>query len=115
MWNETMADRRKAPRWRSAGALVVRTRGRAIRGRIADLSTGGVRLQVESPIGIHELAGRAVGVDLRLDGVGTGWLYLRGRVVRVSAAFHTIVIAFESVPTDFAEIMDREGRDAVVH
>jgi hypothetical protein len=95
--------------------VVVRTRGFTVRGRIADLSASGVRLRVESRVGIEALAGRRVGIELHLDGPGTEWLYLRGCVVRVSPAFLTIVIAFESVPVDFAEIIDREGRNAITH
>ena len=86
-----------------------------MRGWIADLSTSGVRFRVESRIGIHELTGRDVGVELHFDRPGTKCLYLRGRVVRVSDALLTIVIAFEGVPTGLAVVMDREGLDAVLH
>ena len=86
-----------------------------MRGQIQDLSTSGVRLRVESWDGIGDLAGSRVGIELHLEGPGTEWLYLRGCVVRLSAAFLTIVIAFENTPTDFAQIVDREGRDSVVH
>src|SRR5690349_6078096 len=96
-----------ARRWPSGGVMIVRSRGRIVRGRIADLSTSGVRLRIESWDGVEEWAGRRVGIELHLEGPGTEWLYLRGCVVRLSAAFLTIVIEFESTPTDFAQIVDR--------
>jgi hypothetical protein len=102
-------------RWAPAGVMILRRRGRMVRGQIADLSTSGVKLRIESLDGVEELAGRRVGLELRLEGPDTEWLYLRGRVVRVSATFLTIAIAFEKTPLDFACIVDRAGRGAVVH
>jgi len=114
MWNDAIIDRRSGPRWPSAGVAIVRMRGAMVRSRIMDLGTGGVRLRVESQVGMADLCGREVGVELRLDTPGTAWLYLRGRVIRISAALLTVVIAFDNVPAGFADVVGREDRGAGV-
>lgn len=112
MWNDAILDRRSGPRWPSAGVAIVRMRGAVVRSRIVDLGIGGVRLRVESLHGLSDLCGREVGVELHLDTPGTPWLYLRGRAVRVSPSLLTVVIAFDNVPADFADVVDREGHGA---
>jgi CheY-like chemotaxis protein len=104
-------DRRATSRVAATGSVVVYPRyGTSIRGRIVDLSAGGVRFALdESPAWGP---GVEIEIDLRLAGAAYGWFRFSGIVARVAAGDETAV-AFTAVPEAFANAVRSELRAAV--
>ena len=84
----------------SGSALV---QGQA-RGRIVDLSTGGVCLELAEPAPALAIA-EAVTLELHLDRAESQWLSFHGRVLRIAGP--RIAIAFTEAPIEFAGVMSR--------
>lgn len=87
------------------GSVLVDVPGGA-RGRIVDLSSGGVRFQLaaDEP---RVRAGATVTLDLRLDGAAFGWFRFHGVALRVSRDGE-VAVAFTSVPAEFASAIRDE-------
>lgn len=99
-------DRRRHVRVVANGSVIVYGR-RTVRGRLSNISSGGMRVRlVESEPRCE--CGESVDVELHLDRVGATWLRLRGEVTR--ATEHEFAIEFAAVPLDFAGVM----QDALV-
>jgi len=80
------------------------------RGKILDLSRTGLLFRIAGPSADYR-DGDRVGLELRFDGADGGWWQMVGRIVRVVGS--QIAIAFEQVPTDFADWLHAEGVAAV--
>jgi len=104
-------DRRETSRVAATGSVVVYPRyGTSIRGRVVDLSAGGVRFALDQAPAWGP--GVEVEIDLRLDGAAYGWFRFSGVVARVAAGDETAV-AFTAVPDAFATAVRRELQAAV--
>jgi hypothetical protein len=103
MQGERTRDRRKDARVHARGRVAVDGHGR---GKIIDVSTGGVRFRVAGPLVRFDL-GDQVDLELRFDGAEGGWWRLAGRVVR-NAGAGVVVVAFAATPTDFEDWMHAE-------
>ena len=66
----------------ASGSVHVRGRALSLAGRVIDLSSGGVRVQVARG-GKHLASGTPVRVSIRLDGSRSKWLHLDGGVRRI--------------------------------
>ena len=95
-------EKRHDARVHARGSVFVHTH-RGERGRIIDLSAGGVRLALARRNLIHCIGGR-VAIELRLDGAREGWVHLNGQIRRV-AADGTVSVAFFQLPTDFEDLI----------
>jgi hypothetical protein len=76
------------------------------RGKIVDVSTGGVRFRVAGPL-VRFDVGDHVDLELRFDGAEGGWWQLAGRVVRIGGG-GVVVVAFAQTPIDFEDWMHAE-------
>ncbi len=104
-------DRRAHARVAATGSVVVYPRyGASIRGRVVDLSAGGVRFALDEAPAWGP--GVEVEIELRLDGASYGWFRFSAVVARVAAGDETAV-AFTAVPEAFATAIRGELRAAV--
>ena len=105
-------ERRASARIETNGSVVVHVQGGA-RGRVLDLSVGGIRVQLADgePRGA---ADDPVALQVHLDGAGATWLRFEGLVRRTDARGAT-AIAFTSIPIDFAEVIQIELRADLEH
>jgi len=99
-----IVDRRRYVRIAANGTVVLRVSGTVQRGRLADLSEGGLYVRLdETPEQL--LAGCGVEVEMRLDGAPDRWLTASGRVVRVAA--DGLAILFASRPAMLTALLDQ--------
>jgi hypothetical protein len=103
--NERRRNRRIAPK----GTVLVRAGTYLLRGRIANLSLGGLSATtvVTAP---ERLLTSAVEIDLRFDGSDRAWCALGGRLLRSGAS--SLAAAFDRVPPGFAHTIE-EMHDAL--
>lgn len=85
------------------GTISIRANDYDVRGRVANISTGGIlaNLLVTAP---DRLIGEPVDLELRLDTQQSAWLHLRGRVLRIGST--TIAISLDVVPDSFERVID---------
>ncbi len=76
--------------------------GHTLRGRIANVGSGGVLATTASTTPSAVLDSK-VDIELRLDGQDSEWLRLSGRVVRIGT--ETIALAFDMVPPAFVALI----------
>jgi len=102
---ERRRNRRIAPK----GSVLVRAGTYLLRGRIANLSLGGLSATtvVTAPV---RLLGSSVEIELRFDGSARAWCELGGRLLRSGAT--SLAIAFDRVPPRFAQTIE-EMHDAL--
>lgn len=96
-------ERRRHIRIAPKGAVIVQAAGHAQRGRIANLSEGGmfVATSVTAP---DRLLARAAEIEIRLDGMSAEWLHATGRIVRIGA--DGFAVAFDSLPAALIRLID---------
>jgi hypothetical protein len=104
-----VSERRRDVRVAANGSAVVRG-AHVGRGRVADLSGGGIRIDLADGEPTCEV-GAAVEVELHLDRSGSTWLPFLGDVVRVEG--RAVAIAFRAVPIAFAGVLEGALRSAV--
>ena len=116
-WLETPHVVRSARRVRSKGSVRLHAAGRVIVGRLVDLAVGGVCIAVraEIPIGLLQLVGEVVRLELRLDAGGSRQFALIGRVLRVSLPARRVAIAFGAVDAALSRCIQDELCAAVEH
>jgi CheY-like chemotaxis protein len=98
-------ERRRHVRIAPKGNVVLLAGELAQRGRIVNLSQGGLLMQTEvmpPDRWLHE----AVEIELRLDGQLDQWLRASGRVSRLDAAANAIAVAFETIPMPLVHLID---------
>lgn len=103
-------ERRHGGRVASSGTAVVRAGALSMRARIVDLAAGGICVLADTTAASSLLVGTHVQLDIRVDGVGGGWLHLLGRIERVDARAlaSAIVIELDAVPPDFEDLVQDE-------
>ena len=111
-WSGAVPPRemRRAMRVRSKGSIQLRRGTRTIRGRVVDLSSGGVCLRADESIDVGELVGQHVAVALRFDASPPSLFALRGHVVRASSDTRFVAVALYDVTSEFEDRL----RDEVV-
>jgi len=97
--NERRRDLRVSPK----GTVIMHAEGCTTRGRIVNLSRGGVAAITTSAVPVRLLGG-AASLDLRLDGRDSSWLDVRGRIVRIEDT--AIALALEAAPPEFVRVLD---------
>jgi hypothetical protein len=105
----TREDRRRDVRVVASGSVVVRGRS-ASKGRIVDLSTGGVCIEIADQEPAPAIAD-VVALELRLDRAESRWLTFHGRVLRIAGA--RVAIAFMEAPIAFGDVMSRAIASAI--
>jgi len=104
-------ERRRTPRIRPKGTVVMSIDSLVYHARIGDLGRGGMFAHCE-------LGSRAYWIDkscnleLRLDGIGS-WLPVVGRVIRVER--HGIAFAFDAAPDDLLAVIDNIDARSLAH
>lgn len=103
--NERRRNRRIAPK----GSVLVRAGTYLLRGRVANLSLGGLSATtvVTAPA---RLLGSSVEIELRFDGSDRAWCELGGRLLRSGAT--SLAVAFDRLPPRFAPMLE-EMHDAL--
>lgn len=89
--------------------MLVRAGTYLIRGRVADLSLGGLSATTVTTVPERLLAS-AVEIELRFDGSERAWCELGGRLLRSGAT--SLAVAFDRVPAGFAQTLE-EMHDAL--
>ncbi|HWO19947.1 MAG TPA: PilZ domain-containing protein [Kofleriaceae bacterium] len=97
------SERRRDVRVSPKGTVIVRAGSYVIRGRIANLSRGGISTTTRTTAP-QRLLGSAVALALRFDSADASWLELSGRVLRIGAS--SIAMALSAVPASFTRIID---------
>ena len=94
-------ERRRDVRVVVSGSVLVAGRS-AVTGRVVDLSTGGVCVELADHR--HALAvAQVVALELHLDRATSRWLSFHGRVLRVAGP--RVVFAFVEAPVAFGDVM----------
>ncbi|HEY5928543.1 MAG TPA: PilZ domain-containing protein [Kofleriaceae bacterium] len=101
--HEERNDRRKFVRISPKGTTVVNADSYIIRGRITNLSRGGVCMHTRNTAP-ERLLGSKVTVELRLDGQNASWQHLQARVLRIGA--NSLSLQLDDVPASFAAVID---------
>jgi len=96
-------ERRHEHRVSPKGTVIVRAGTYLLRGRIANLSVGGL-LALTRTTAPERLLASTVDLSLRLDGRDSAWLELRGQILRIGA--NSLAIGLGVVPPSFARIID---------
>lgn len=102
-------ERRKHVRIAPKGTVILETIGHAQRGRLANVSEGGM-LVVMHASAADRVLGRDVSFDLRLDGQHARWLHGSGRIVRVGG--EGTAVAFDSPPPTLIRMIDEMSRNS---
>ncbi|HMG54949.1 MAG TPA: PilZ domain-containing protein, partial [Kofleriaceae bacterium] len=92
-------ERRRDLRVSPKGTVIMHAEACTMRGRIVNLSRGGVAA-ITTSAAPERLLGGSASLDLRLDGRDSSWHDLRGRIVRLDGT--AIAIALDAVPVGFA-------------
>jgi CheY-like chemotaxis protein len=101
--HNTGPERRRDARIRPKGTVILRTGTYTVRGRVSNLSLGGVSTATRTTAP-ERLLGNTAEVDLRLDGQGATWLRLQGQIVRIGG--QSIALRLDVVPPSFARMID---------
>ena len=110
-WLETPHELRSALRVRSKGSIRIHCSNHVIRGRLVDMTVGGICVRTELPTG---LIGESVRVDLTLDAASKRFALL-GRVLRVSVPTRRVALGFDAAPEGFEDCVQDELLAAVKH
>ncbi len=105
-------ERRHSHRIALKGTVILLSRVHSQRGRISNISAGGV-LATTAVTSAAQLLGRTVDLELRFDGPTAEWLRLVGRVMRIDA--NAIAILFESVSSRFIRLIEEMSTAADHH
>src|SRR6185295_8297649 len=100
--HNTRRERRRDVRVAPKGTVIVRADTYIIRGRIANLSRGGLAT-ITRTTAPERLLGSAVELSLRLDGRDSSWIELGGRMLRIGA--NSIAILLVAAPPSFTRII----------
>ena len=101
--NEARPERRRTVRVSPKGTVVMHADTYVLRGRVANLSHGGLLVETRTTAP-ERLLGATVQVQVRLDGAGSSWLELVGRVSRIGA--NSLAVLLTAVPPSFTRIVD---------
>lgn len=96
-------ERRRDARIAPKGTVFVRVSTYLLRGRIANVSAGGLlaTTRVTAP---ERLLGDRVAIELRLDGPDRGWFVLGGRVQRIGS--NSLAVTFDTAAPSFVKTVE---------
>jgi hypothetical protein len=97
-------ERRRWFRVAARGSVLLHAANVA-RGRVIDLSSGGMRIGLLKTDGFRR--DDAVDLDVHLDGAAATWVPLHGTIVRVDQGAE-VAVRFETVPADFEDAVEDE-------
>lgn len=97
-------ERRQTPRHDVRATAVLHTADRCIHGRAMVVSDHALEVSCDMGFGVLSLDGAPVHIEMRLDGAAGTWFFTRGRISRVHASRHSVVIAIEHLPGELAAI-----------
>ena len=100
-------ERRQHQRVAPKGAVVLVAGEQRQRGRIANVSIGGM---LASTTMAPEFLGHAIAIELRLDDRLASWLHLSGKIVRITE--DSVAVTFDAVPAAFARVLEDISRAA---
>jgi hypothetical protein len=105
-------DRRQHTRIAPKGTVSLTSGDHTMRGRIANLSPGGmlVSTAVTAP---SKLLARAVEMELRLDGHGAEWMQASGRILRIAS--DAIAIRFDGVSPLLTSVIEEMSTASRAH
>lgn len=101
--SEQRSERRKSTRTAPKGTVSFRSSDYDVRGRLANVSTGGLCANTLVTVP-DRLRGRTIELEIRFDTQHGAWIQLTGRVVRIGAT--SIAVAFDTVPDNFEMLVD---------
>lgn len=96
-------ERRRAVRLGAKGTVSIRARDYDVRGRLANISLGGL-CAVTLVTAPSRVLARAVELEVRFDTQHAEWLRITGKILRIGAT--SIAVAFDDIPEGFAELID---------
>ncbi len=99
-------ERRHHARIIAKGTATLRTPDDTQRGRIANLGAGGMLVTLLGP-GPDRLLGRAVEIEVRLDGRHAEWLNVTGRVIEVRG--DSLAVSFDTAPEGLLRMLDEHA------
>jgi len=105
-------ERRRHARIIPKGALVFRAQGHEQRGRIANVSEGGVYV-VTSATAPEELLARTVELEIRLDAGHAAWLRATGQIVRIDQ--DGLAISFDLLAAPLLRTIDELSTASRAH
>lgn len=91
-------ERRERPRVKVRGAVTLRTALLVVRGTAINVSATTLEVKCDLGFALLTMAGSPVEIEMRLNGSEGSWFVLSGRVRRVRASSHSLVIAIASMP-----------------
>jgi len=103
---DPVVDRRRYIRVVANGSVIMYG-GRTVRGRLSNISTGGMRVRLDTKEPQYE-CGEPIEAQMHLDRAGARWLRFHGEVTRVTE--YEVALVFTAVPLELAELV----RDALV-
>jgi hypothetical protein len=91
------------------GTVVIAAGEQRQRGRVANISIGGM-LAMTSVTAPERLLGRAAHIDLRLDDREAEWVKLTGKILRIGA--DSVALSFDVATDVFVGLIDQIGNSA---
>jgi hypothetical protein len=101
--HKTVQERRRHLRITPKGTAIIRAGTYVARGRVLNVSRGGISVTTQSAPPAHLLDSVAE-IDLRLDAHDASWLRLHGQILRLGAT--SIALQFDAVSPPFIRIMN---------
>jgi hypothetical protein len=96
-------ERRSDVRVSLKGTVMVRADDYIIRGRVENLSRGGLFASTRVTAA-RRLLGAMTAIELRLDGIDASWHDLRARVMRIEA--NHLALRFDAAPVSFTDAVE---------
>lgn len=109
---ERQPERRKHVRLCPKGTVSIRTPEFAVRGRLANVSNGGLcaTTLITAP---DRVRGSAAELEVRFDTQESAWLRISGKILRIGPT--SIAVGFDGVPSGFALLIDHALTDSNRH
>ncbi|MBA2542310.1 MAG: PilZ domain-containing protein [Deltaproteobacteria bacterium] len=96
-------ERRNSTRMAPKGTVSIRSTDYDVRGRLANVGTGGL-CAITLVTVPDRLLDRTIELEIRFDTQHGAWIQLTGRVMRIGAT--SIAVAFDNVPDNFEALID---------
>jgi hypothetical protein len=111
-YEQLAIERRQRTRVSARGAVILREAGHEAHGRSTVVSDTGLEVKCQLGFRLLSMAGAPVEVEMRLDGARGTWFRFDGRVVKVRAESHSLVIAFDVLPDELATLIAARDQPA---
>lgn len=111
MQKQQWVERREHAHVKVRGSAILRSAGHVVHGTAMNVSATTLEVRCDLGFALLAMAGSQVEIEMRLNGSEGSWFELSGRVRRVRAASHSLVIAIASPPAPLlAWIAEQTGR-----